>query len=118
MSLLNIRYALSPAVNSLSILLFTNLITMVNVFKKPLSFKRINRLQVKHFYVHYVLISLLTIIFALVLEIIPKIKATEILLGLWGILLLVSFIYNFRSILLLIEMVFGSENMPKDEERI
>lgn len=109
---------LSPAISSLSLLLFTNLITMVNVFKKPLSFERIDRLQVKHFYVHYVLISLLTILFALVLEIIPKIKVTEIPLGIWVILLLVSFIYNFRAILLLIEMIFGIENVPKDKERI
>lgn len=116
MNLLNIRYMLSPAISSLSLLLFTNLITMVNVFKKPLSFEKIDRLQVKHFYVHYVLISLLTILFALVLEIIPKIKVTEISLGIWVILLLVSFIYNFRAILLLIEMIFGSENIPKDKE--
>lgn len=115
---MNITCALSPAVNSLSLLLFANLIAIANTFKKSFSLKNIDRLRAKHFYLHYVLITLITIISALILEILPKIKSIEALLAIWGILLLITFIYNFRAILLLLEMIFGSENVPKDEERI
>lgn len=106
------------AVDSISLLLAINLIAMIIVFKESLSFEGVNRLKVKHFYVRYALSSLLTIISALILEVILKTKVAEFLLVVWGILLLVSFIYTFRSILLIIEIVFGNESTPKDKEKI
>lgn len=116
------KWILVSAVDLLSLLLATNLIAMIIVFKESLSFELsfegINRLKVKHFYVRYALSSLLTIISALILEVILKTKVAEFLLVVWGILLLVSFIYTFRSILLIIEIVFGNESTPKDKEKI
>lgn len=117
MNLLNIKYALTPAIESLSLLLFANLITTANVFKKSFSLENIRRLQIKHFYTRYVLTSLVTIIFAFVLEIVSNFKSNEILLGIWGVLLLISFIYNFKAILVLLDMIFGNDNTSKNKER-
>lgn len=118
MSLLNIKYALIPAIDSLSLLLFANLVTVANAFLKSFSTENIRRLQTKHFYTRYVLISLITIVFAFALEIIPNLRNNEILLGIWGILLLISFIYNFKAILLLLEMVFGNDDISKDKKKV
>lgn len=117
MNLLNIKYALTPAIESLSLLLFANLITTANVFKKSFSLENIRRLQIKHFYTRYVLTSLATIVFAFVLEIFSSLENNKILLGGWGALLLISFIYNFKAVLLLLDMVFGNDNTFKNEER-
>lgn len=113
MIILNVKHILLPAVNCLLILLFANLISIGIISTKQTISLSTDRIRIKHFWVHYVLIALAAIISALIFPTLPNSKALSYLLICWSILFLIAIFYNLKAFLLLLKIAFGNDDMSK-----
>lgn len=113
MIILNVKHILLPAVICLLILLFANLISIGIISTKQTISLSPGRIRIKHFWVHYVLIALVAIISTLIFAALPNSKTLSYLLICWSILFLIVIFYNFKAILLLLEIAFGNDDTSK-----